>query len=268
MKSPLSAWIVCAALALPACFGEKDSAVTTDAALTAAGAPAAEAGCTDEHADGASCASEAAGAGCGGCDKAGAEGGCAMKTGAPAAPAAADEHEHAEGEAGCSANEVCSSQVLAMAKQADVVVTEASAAAPPPAPADATAYGAELTLDTVTPISALMADWDSYEGKTVQVRGTVVGVCAHRGCWMDIAGTEDFQKIRFKVNDGDMVFPITDKGRVATAEGVVQKLVIPIEQLRTAYAAQAEAAGESFDPASVTEPKIVWQLKGTGARIG
>jgi len=262
MKTPLLPWIVCAALTFPACFGEEESATAAaGAALTAAGATAPEAGCTGEH-DGEGCAMAA---GAGGCAMAGGEG-CAMK--AAAVPA---EHQHAEGEGGCSASEVCSSQVLAMAEQAKLETATAATAGgapPPPAPADETEYGAPLALTAVTPISSLLADWEAYEGKAVQVRGTVVGVCAHRGCWMDIAGTEDFQKVRFKVNDGEMVFPITDKGRVATAEGVVTKLVIPVEQLREAYAARAEAAGEEFDPASITEPQVVWQLQGTGARIG
>nr|MBC8328229.1 DUF4920 domain-containing protein [Planctomycetota bacterium] len=225
MKCPHFPWILCAALLLPACFGEKESTAAAGVTLTAAGAPAGDAACSGDHDAAGGCAMEA---------------GCSMEADCPSKQAAAaPEHDHAGAgaEAGCSGEEVCASQVLAMAAQADVVVAAGRAAAPPAAPAEETAYGAALTLTTATPISSLLAGWDAYEGKTVQVRGTVVAVCEHRGCWMDIAGTEDFQKIRFKVNDGEMVFPITDKGCVATAEGVVQKLVIPVEQLREAYAA-------------------------------
>lgn len=190
---------------------------------------------------------------------------------ASALPAAADG---TAGEGDCAEEAVCSSQVIAMTEQATAASADpaaarpAGAAAPAASTGEETTYGAPLTLPAPTPISELLADWPAFEGKTVQVRGTVVEVCEHRGCWMDIAGSEDFQKLRFKVEDGEMVFPITAKGGTATAEGVVTKIVIPVEQLREVYAARAKEAGEKFDPSTITEARVVWQLQGTGARIG
>ncbi|RMH01478.1 MAG: DUF4920 domain-containing protein [Planctomycetota bacterium] len=198
------------------------------------------------------------------------EGGQAAAGDSPA-PSSLTAGEAAPMAGGCvdSEESVCDSQATAPSDGTDAAAAAAPAAGDPaPPPADETAYGAPLTLDTITPIADLVADWEKYEGRKVQVRGTVVAVCEHRGCWMDIAGGEDYQKVRFKVNDGEMVFPITAKGATATAEGVVTKIVVPVERLREVYAARAEAAGEEFDPASITEPQVIWQIQGTGARIG
>jgi hypothetical protein len=39
----------------------------------------------------------------------------------------------------------------------------------------------------------------------------IVGVCSHRGCWVDIASDAKFDKLRIKDRDGDMVFPLLAK---------------------------------------------------------
>ena len=58
-------------------------------------------------------------------------------------------------------------------------------------------------------------------GKRVKVRGAIVDVCEMKGCWIALASDQGFQTIRFKVDDGVIVFPMDAKGLTATVEGVV-----------------------------------------------
>jgi hypothetical protein len=136
-----------------------------------------------------------------------------------------------------------------------------------PAPLLAKSFGAPLGQKQATPISAILENPDAYVGKTVQVRGLVVEVCAARGCWMHIAGDKPFEKLRFKVNDGDMVFPMTARGKMATVEGVLQKFVLTREEVIARRKHHAEETGQPFDPASVTTGETVYQLRGLGAVV-
>lgn len=133
--------------------------------------------------------------------------------------------------------------------------------------AEADSYGAALTVSEITPLADILADPEAYVGQQLHVRGTVVGVCPTRGCWIDI-GAGEGEKLRFKVEDGEMVFPMSAKGSEVDAEGVWTKIVVPVEELREIRRAQAEEKGEEFDPESVTEAYVAWQLKGLGARVG
>jgi len=128
-------------------------------------------------------------------------------------------------------------------------------------------YGAGLTLKDTTLVSSILENPDDYVGKTLQVKGLIVEVCARRGCWMSIAGDKPFQKLRFKVTDGDMVFPMTARGKTATVEGVLQKFVLTREQVLARKKHHAEETGEPFDPASVTSGETFYQLRGLGAKI-
>jgi hypothetical protein len=143
---------------------------------------------------------------------------------------------------------------------------QATAARPP---ADAKAYGKPLTLTETTPVSVLLKDPRAYQGKRVLVQGPIVEVCAERGCWIRIASEKDFAAIRFKVQDGVIVFPLTAKGKTALAEGVISVTELTREQ---AIAQARETAKErgtlaSFDPAKITGPATDVVLNGEGARI-
>ncbi|MFC2156695.1 DUF4920 domain-containing protein, partial [Acidobacteriota bacterium] len=103
--------------------------------------------------------------------------------------------------------------------------------------------------------------------KLTRVEGTIIGVCAHMGCWMEIAGDKPYEKIRIKVNDGDMVFPLTAKGQHAVIEGEVVKIDISKEQAMEMKKAECEQKGETFDPESVKEGTTIYQIKPKGVVI-
>ena len=134
-------------------------------------------------------------------------------------------------------------------------------------PLHAQSFGAPLSLKETTSLSSILDNPDSYIGKTLQVRGLVVNVCASRGCWMSIAGEKPFEQLRFKVEDGEMVFPMTARGKTATVEGVLQKFVLSKEDVIAYQIRHAQQTGESFDPATVTSGETYFQLRGLGAEI-
>ena len=131
----------------------------------------------------------------------------------------------------------------------------------------ATKYGKGVSEATPVKLSELMAKPDDYVGKVVKVEGLVTEVCPKRGCWINVAGDKEFQTIRVKVEDGVIVFPLTDKGKKVVAEGTFTKMELTKEQAIERAKHHAEETKTKFDPASVTGPQTVYQIQGTGAVV-
>ena len=138
-------------------------------------------------------------------------------------------------------------------------------------------YGKGVTLKETTKISAILENPKSFVGKKVLVSGTIVGVCAHKGCWIDVGGDKEFEKIKVKVNDGEIVFPLTAKGQSVLAEGIVEEIIIPKQPVET-ITADIEAKKknektmetmENCDNCSESEANSnkIYRIKGTGAVI-
>lgn len=126
-------------------------------------------------------------------------------------------------------------------------------------------YGADLSLEESTSIDALLANAASLEGQRVQVKATIKESCPKRGCWVNLE--QDGKEIKVKVTDGDIVFPKSSVGTMVTVEGVVEKMDMDLEQTRKHLAHEAEETGREFDPESVTEPMVMWRIKGDAAKI-
>jgi hypothetical protein len=133
--------------------------------------------------------------------------------------------------------------------------------------ADGKKYGTGVTLKEVTKISTIFENPEEYTGKKVVVEGMIVDVCSKRGCWMEIASDKEFEKIRVKVEDGEIVFPLEAKGKNALVEGMVEKIEMTKEQAIERAKHHAEEVGQKFDPASVTGPEVFYQIRGLGAVI-
>jgi len=131
-----------------------------------------------------------------------------------------------------------------------------------------TQYGEELTLTETTSISAILADPEAHLDQQVLVEGTVVEVCEMRGCWLAVAGENDGEQLRVKVEDGVIVFPMTARGLPARVEGVMEKLEYTMEEALERAQYEAEEHGTEFDPSTITGPEVVYQLRGLGAVIG
>jgi len=142
---------------------------------------------------------------------------------------------------------------------------EANAATTQAAAPTGATFGAGVKLAETTPIDTILADPKAYQGKTVRVEGMITDVCPKRGCWFDLAGGGPGKKLKFKVTDGEMVFPVDAKGKVAVAEGVVAVRELSIEESKQYAEYQSKEYGIPYDPASITKPTSVVRLDGTGA---
>lgn len=132
---------------------------------------------------------------------------------------------------------------------------------------DAGALAKGFTLQQFTPIAAILATPADFEGKRLLVKGEAVAVCETRGCWVTLKDPDDNEKaLRVKVEDGEIVFPMTLKGHEVVVEGVLEKVVLPEQAYRELLQKRAASKGATFDPASVTGPLVTWQLRGLGAR--
>ena len=128
-------------------------------------------------------------------------------------------------------------------------------------------YGKDLTLKETTKISDIYANPDSFNGKTVKVRGAIVEVCEMKGCWIALASDKEFQQMRFKVDDGVIVFPLDAKGLTATVEGVVTVTVESEADQLEHGKKMAEEMKKPFDPKSVKGPKTTVMIKGEAAEV-
>ena len=127
-------------------------------------------------------------------------------------------------------------------------------------------YGEGVTGTETVAVSKLLADPAAYVGQTLRVEGMAVGVCAHRGCWINIAGDTEGEVVRVQVPDGVIVFPPEIVGDEVVAEGVWTANDLTLEQTKAVCAAEARKKGdEDYDPDSVISCKTLYALAGTGA---
>ncbi len=125
-------------------------------------------------------------------------------------------------------------------------------------------YGSGVALKDATSIETLLAQPDKYLGKTVRVDGVITGVCDMAGCWMEMrdagADAKTAKTLRFKVDDGVIVFPVSAKGQRASAEGVFEKVS---GEMAKEYAADQEKSKGGDTKNAVP----AYQVKAAGAII-
>jgi hypothetical protein len=127
--------------------------------------------------------------------------------------------------------------------------------------------GEIITLTEKTDISSILENPEEFLGKKVLVEGEIVEVCQAAGCWMDIKSQDPNEKIRIKVKDGVIVFPVESIGSKAIVEGEVYKIELDEEEAKIYFEHMAEDAGVEFDESTVTGPVTLYQIKGIGAEI-
>ena len=127
--------------------------------------------------------------------------------------------------------------------------------------------GNELTITEKTKISDIIADPETYLDQTVLVEGEILNVCPMMGCWMELKSDDGEGKIKVKVKDGDIVFPVDAIGDYAVVEGKVYKIDLTQEEAVDYFEHLAEESGDNFDPSMITGPMTIYQIKGLGAEI-
>lgn len=122
--------------------------------------------------------------------------------------------------------------------------------------------GAGVALADATSIKALYETPEKFVGKTIRIDGVVTAVCEEMGCWMAIgADAKAEQVVRLKVgHEGGIVFPLSARGKSASAEGVFEKIAATDEESQ-------RAAGEQAATGAAAAFGKTYQVKALGAVI-
>jgi len=128
-------------------------------------------------------------------------------------------------------------------------------------------FGSEIGLEEKTNISDILNSPEDYLDQKVLVEGEVLDVCQKMGCWMELKSDVEGEKIKVKVKDGDIIFPIEAKGQTALVEGTVYKIELTQEEAAEYLEHVAEEQNQGFDSSTVTGPMTIYQIKGLGAEI-
>ncbi len=88
------------------------------------------------------------------------------------------------------------------------------------------AYGDGVKRPVATPIEKVLANPAKWVGQDVRIDGIVTDVCPKAGCWLEISDEKSGKAIRFKVEDGEIVFPMSAKGHKASAEGTFEEVIM------------------------------------------
>lgn len=122
-------------------------------------------------------------------------------------------------------------------------------------------YGKELSLKDKTSVSAILASPEKFDGKKVLVEGKILNVCQGMGCWIEVSGENEEEKIMVKVEDGVIVFPKDSKGKTALVEGIIAEVQPSTEEQHD----DKEHKHDGDDPCS---PKTkTYRINGLGAVI-
>ena len=132
-------------------------------------------------------------------------------------------------------------------------------------------YGYMSKTDKVYKVDELINNKDDYINKIVSVKGVIQEVCPMRGCWIQVGGEDNNnKKIRFKVKDGDIVFPLSSKGRMVVAEGQFSVLTLNKKQAKNWKKHLAAEKGIDIDTASIVltgDDYFEYRLNTSGAKI-
>lgn len=131
-------------------------------------------------------------------------------------------------------------------------------------------FGAALTLEKTVPIEAILSTPDNFVGNRVLIEGTIVDVCTNMGCWIEIGEDNSPHKIRVKVKDGEIVFPVTIRGKHARVEGRVEMLEYNKKEYFMMREHEAEEKGLTFDSTAIqytpTDARR-YQIRGLGVIV-
>lgn len=129
----------------------------------------------------------------------------------------------------------------------------------------ATEFGSKFKTTNLTPISKLISESKAHSDKEVVIKGMITNVCSYRGCWMEFASDKKYQSLKIKVRDGDMVFPISAKGKTAYAKGKISSKTFSKKELIAM--AQKRSKDKKADTSKITGPKTFYQFIPSGVRI-
>ena len=131
-------------------------------------------------------------------------------------------------------------------------------------------YGNKISQGVIYSVDELLRSPKNFLNKKIKITGSISEVCPMRGCWVQIVSDDLESFIRIKVTDGEIVFPLTAKGKNVIAEGVLAKLEFTEEQAKNWKVHLAKEKGINLTPEEVILSDVdyyEYRLNCTGAII-
>lgn len=100
------------------------------------------------------------------------------------------------------------------------------------APGERKIFGDALTESALTPLVDVIAKPAQYADKTVLVEGSVRRACSRRGCWMELATSEQGPACRVTFKDYGFFVPLDSAGAQARVQAVVEKATLRPRDVR------------------------------------
>ena len=136
---------------------------------------------------------------------------------------------------------------------------------------DASGYYGKLSdNEKIYDIAEIIVNKNMHLNRTIKIEGLISEVCPMRGCWLELKNFEGHQKIRVKVTDGEIVFPLSAKGKNIVAEGKFSILELNEEQALNWKKHLAEEKGQSLDSSEMilnSNDFFEYRLNTIGAKI-
>ena len=111
-----------------------------------------------------------------------------------------------------------------------------------------------------TPLATVLENPEAYTKEAVIVEGVIASVCTRKGCWMQLATSEekDAQGVRVTFKDYGFFVPLDSKGMKARAEGIAV-----VKTLSKAQVDHYEEEGAKFNRAEDgTAYEVSFEAKG------
>jgi len=86
---------------------------------------------------------------------------------------------------------------------------------------DVVTRGAAISKEAkAIPLAQVLESPDAYTKEPVVVEGVIAAACTRKGCWMQLAPSDDAHGVRVTFKDYGFFIPLDAKGMKARAEGV------------------------------------------------
>ena len=131
-------------------------------------------------------------------------------------------------------------------------------------------YGITISMVDNEEISTLLKMPNKYLDKDILISGIITEVCPMRGCWINVKDVNTNAHIRVKVTDGQIVFPLSSKGKYIDVQGQFTKLNFTEEQAINwkIHLAEEQGVHLNYEDIEITPNDLIeYRINGTGANI-
>jgi hypothetical protein len=123
-------------------------------------------------------------------------------------------------------------------------------------------YGKNFDAKKSVKMNDVLKNYSKYSDNEVVMEAKVDSVCAKKGCWMTLKGTE--KPFRVKFEDYSFFVPVSLKGQKVLVNGQVKRKIMSIKERRH-YLEDAGASKEEI--AKITTPSYEYRFIAKGVKV-